>query len=85
LLGDGKVISGEGTLITLLFPPSLLSTSPVSVTDIWGTSKVIPSQPPVAHTYNPRYSGDSDQEDHCLKPVWANSLQDPVLKNPSQK
>jgi acyl carrier protein phosphodiesterase len=26
-----------------------------------------------------------DQEDHSLKPTWANSLEDPISKNPSQK
>jgi hypothetical protein len=38
----------------------------------------------VAHTCNPSYSGDRDQEDHGSKPYWANSLQDPISKNPSQ-
>jgi hypothetical protein len=28
----------------------------------------------VAHTCNPSYSGGRDQEDHSLKPAWANSL-----------
>jgi hypothetical protein len=38
----------------------------------------------VPHTYNPSYSGGRDQEDHSLKPAWANHLQDPILKkNPS--
>jgi hypothetical protein len=36
-------------------------------------------------TYNPSYSGGRDQEDCGSKPVWANGLQDPILKNPSQK
>jgi hypothetical protein len=41
---------------------------------------------PVAHACNPSYSGGRDQEDQALKPAWANSLQDPILKkNPSQK
>jgi hypothetical protein len=43
------------------------------------------SQAPVAHTCNPSYSGGRDQEDGGLKPVWTNSLRDPILKNPSQK
>jgi hypothetical protein len=38
---------------------------------------------PVAHTCNPSYSGDRDQEDHGLKSAWANSLQDPISKKPS--
>jgi hypothetical protein len=32
-------------------------------------------QAPVAHTYNPSYSGGRDQEDHGSKPVRANSSQ----------
>jgi hypothetical protein len=43
------------------------------------------SQVPVAHACNPSYSGGRDQEDHGLKPAKANSLQDPIVKNPSQK
>jgi hypothetical protein len=40
----------------------------------------------VAHSCNPSYSGGRDQEDHRSKPVWANSLQDPISeKNTSQK
>jgi hypothetical protein len=35
---------------------------------------------PMAYGYNPSYSGGRDQEDHGLKPAWANSLQDPVSK-----
>jgi hypothetical protein len=37
----------------------------------------------VAHA--PNCSGDKDQEDYCLKPAWANSSRDPVLKNPITK
>jgi hypothetical protein len=40
---------------------------------------------PVAHTYNPSYSGGRDQEDHGSQPAQANSWWDPILKNPSQK
>jgi hypothetical protein len=29
-------------------------------------------QVPVAHTYNPGYSGNRDQEDLGSKPAWAN-------------
>jgi hypothetical protein len=32
------------------------------------------SQARVAYTCNPSYSGGKDQEDHDLKPAWANSL-----------
>jgi hypothetical protein len=42
-------------------------------------------QAPVAHTCNPSYSGGRGQEDHCSKPAQANSSQNPILKNPSQK
>jgi hypothetical protein len=39
----------------------------------------------VAHTCNPSYSGDRDQEDHGLKPDQANSLQASISKHPSPK
>jgi hypothetical protein len=39
---------------------------------------------PVADTYNPSYSGGRDWKD-LSKPAWANSSQDPILKNPSKK
>jgi hypothetical protein len=39
----------------------------------------------LAHTCNPGYSGGKDQEDCGSKPAWANSSQDPISKNPSQK
>jgi hypothetical protein len=35
---------------------------------------------PVAHTYNPSYSGGRDQEDHGSKPAQANSSRGPILK-----
>jgi hypothetical protein len=38
------------------------------------------SQKLVAYACNPSYSGGRDQENCSLKPVWANSSQDPVLK-----
>jgi hypothetical protein len=38
----------------------------------------------VTHACNPSYSGGRDQEDRCSKPAWANSSQDPTLKNPSK-
>jgi hypothetical protein len=41
---------------------------------------------PMAHAYNPSYSGDRDQEDCSSKPPWVNSSQDPIWKkNLSQK
>jgi hypothetical protein len=39
---------------------------------------------PVAHTCNPSYLGVRDQEDPGSKPAQANSLWDPILKNPSK-
>jgi hypothetical protein len=39
------------------------------------------SQAPVAHAYNPSYSGSKDQENLGSKPAWANSLGVPILKN----
>jgi hypothetical protein len=47
--------------------------------------KLVRYQVPVAHVCNPSYSGGRDQEDHGFKPAQANSSQDPILKNPSQK
>jgi hypothetical protein len=43
------------------------------------------SQVPVAHTCNPSYSGGRDQEDGSSKPAQADSSQDPISKNASQK
>jgi hypothetical protein len=37
--------------------------------------KVASSQVLMAHTCNPSYSGDRDQEDLSSKPAWANSSQ----------
>jgi hypothetical protein len=38
------------------------------------------SQAPVAHTYNPSYSGGRDQGDHGSKPATANSSARPYLE-----
>jgi hypothetical protein len=38
------------------------------------------SQVLVAHACNPSYSGGRDQEDHGLKPIWANSSHDHLEK-----
>jgi hypothetical protein len=35
---------------------------------------------PGAHGSRPSYSGDRDQEHHGSRPVWANSLGDPISK-----
>jgi hypothetical protein len=48
-------------------------------------SKSRESLAPVAHAYNPSYSGVRDQEDHGSKPARANSLLDPILKIPNPK
>jgi hypothetical protein len=54
-------------------------------------SNLIASWVPVAHAYNPSYSGGRDQEDHCLKPApgkqfWRTCLkkQNKTKKNPQQ-
>jgi hypothetical protein len=39
----------------------------------------------VAHACNPSYLGGRDQEDRGLKPAWANSLRNPILKIPNTK
>jgi hypothetical protein len=60
-------------------------------TDIFRSVKADPStvQPLIrvkpswvlgAHTCNSSYSGGKNQENHSLKPTWANSLEDPILK-----
>jgi hypothetical protein len=40
---------------------------------------------PVAHTYNPSYSGGRDQEAHSSKTARENSSQYPISKNPITK
>jgi hypothetical protein len=47
--------------------------------------KVISSQAPMAHAYNPGYLGGRDQEDLSSKPSKANSSWDPILKISKQK
>jgi hypothetical protein len=49
------------------------------------TNKENYCQVPVAHACNPSYSGGRDQEDHSLKPAWANSSCDSILKKPITK
>jgi hypothetical protein len=48
-------------------------------------AKLIGSWAPVAHSYNPSYSGGRDQEDCGLKLAQANSLRDPISKIPNTK
>jgi hypothetical protein len=43
------------------------------------------SQALVAHTCNPHYLGDRDQEDHGLKSAWANSSKRSYLEKPFTK
>jgi hypothetical protein len=43
------------------------------------------SQAWVAYACNPSYSGGRDQEDQGLKPSWANSSGDPILKKTHHK
>jgi hypothetical protein len=43
------------------------------------------SQASVAHTCNPSFLGDRDQEDHSSKPTWEKSLLDSISKIPSAK
>jgi hypothetical protein len=40
---------------------------------------------PVAHPYNPSYSGGRDWEDHNSKPALANGSWNPILKKPFTK
>jgi hypothetical protein len=37
------------------------------------------------YTCNPSYSGSRDQEDHGLKPAWANSSRDPISEKLNTK
>jgi hypothetical protein len=37
---------------------------------------------PVAHAYNPSYSGNRDQEEGGSKPAQVNSLRNPTSKKP---
>jgi hypothetical protein len=39
----------------------------------------------VSHAYNPSYSRGRDQEDHGLKPAWANSFARPYRKKNPHK
>jgi hypothetical protein len=43
------------------------------------------SRAPVAHAYNPSYSGGRDQEDCRSKPARKNSSRDPISKKPFTK
>jgi hypothetical protein len=46
---------------------------------------VVSSQALVAHTCNPSYSENKDQEDNSSKPAQENSSQDRILKLPNTK
>jgi hypothetical protein len=45
------------------------------------TVKKHSSQAPVAHTYNPSYSGGRDRKDHGSKPALGKQFARPYLKN----
>jgi hypothetical protein len=68
-----------------------MSHSKKSLCDSFGKLKQVGKQKhffshvPVAHTYNPSYSGSRDQEDQGSKPTQANSLRDTCLKKPFTK
>jgi hypothetical protein len=47
--------------------------------------KTATGQPSVAHGCNPSYSEGRDQEDHGLKPAWANFSVRPYLEKPTTK
>jgi hypothetical protein len=47
--------------------------------------KMRPCLAPVAHGCNPSYSEGRDQEDRDLKPAWANSFHDAILKKTHHK
>jgi hypothetical protein len=70
----------EGFLLMSFWRPHLLNTELTLnlARDICGWAST------VAHICNPSYSGGRHQEDHGLKPAWANSSRDPILKNLSQ-
>jgi hypothetical protein len=57
----------------------------VLMTPIIFAGKSILGWVPVAHTCQPCYLRGRDQEDLDSKPAQANSLRDPISKNPSQK
>jgi hypothetical protein len=39
----------------------------------------------MAHACNPGFLGGRDQEDHSLKPAWANGFSRPYLENTQNK
>jgi hypothetical protein len=61
-------------------PSRHLQTDPQAQTEVPEVSWA-----PVAHACNHSYSEGRDQEDGGSKPAWANSLQDPILKNHNTK
>jgi hypothetical protein len=68
-----------------LYPPTLTSKTAHLCQRQRAVLKTLICRALVAHSCNPSYSGGSDQEDCSSKPTWANSLTDPISKNPSQK
>jgi hypothetical protein len=53
--------------------------------DAFDQSKFNQNQAPVAHAYNPNYSGSRDQEDRGSKPILGKYLERPYLKKNHQK
>jgi hypothetical protein len=49
------------------------------------SENLVLSQEPVAHTYNPSYSGGRNQKNHSLKSGWANSSRTHISKKPITK
>jgi hypothetical protein len=54
---------------------------------VWPVKNILFSWLSVAHTCNPSYSGDRDQEDFDSKPAWGNSPKRPYLEktHPTKK
>jgi hypothetical protein len=46
-----------------------------------GLENITPHWVPVAHAYNPSYSGSRDQEDRCSKPARAKICEKILLTN----
>jgi hypothetical protein len=67
------------------FPDTALTYEEITPRGILELQDVVVSHTPVAYTCKTSYSGGRDQEDRSSKSAWANSAQDPILKNPSQK
>jgi hypothetical protein len=65
------------------FITPLLCAKPYRDTSKYSVQELPSSQAPVAHAYNPSYSGGRDQKDRSLKPARADSWKDPISKLPN--